>query len=610
MRASTARRAAAAAAASYDAIVVGGGHNGLVAAAYLARAGKRVVVLERRHLLGGAAVTEELHPGFRYSRASYVYSLFRPQIVADLDLHRHGLRLIPRVPSSFTPQEDPRAPSLLLGGGAEADAASIAQFSRRDAAAWPAYNAMLERYAAAFRPLLDRAPPDWAALGRGPAPGQRAADWWREWRANAGDAAALARALGALGASDAPGLLNFLLSPATKTLDAWFESDVLKATLATDAVIGSWAAPSTPQSSYVLLHHVMCGTWANVVGGMGALSDAIARAGAEAGVEHRTRTDVARVLLEHDAPGLAAAGGGGGGDSDAPPPAGRVVGVELADGTVLRAPVVVANAAPAVLFGRLLAHAPELALPRGLAAAVARGVAPSGCVKINVALSALPSFACRPNDAPPYELPAGAAQYGPDGSRPDLPRHLRPLPHHRGTVHFETSVAQLEEAYASSLSGRPSGRPIVELTLPSALDATLAPPGQHVALLFCQYAPYELEGGRPWGEPDRAAFAEAAFAVVERHAPGFRASVLHADVLAPPDLEALLALPRGNIFHAPMGLDALLWERPAPGAARYRVPRVGGLYMASAGTHPGGGVIGAPGRNAAAAVLADRPQRA
>jgi phytoene dehydrogenase-like protein len=584
---------------AWDAIVVGGGHNGLVAAAYLAKAGKRVCVLERRHLLGGAAITEELFPGYRYSRASYVYSLFRPHIVRDLDLHRHGLKLLPRVPSSFTPQPDPGAPSLLLGGGAQADAQSIAQFSARDAARYGDYNALLDRYSDAFRPLLDRAPPDLAALVTLPPLGD--ARRLREWLANARDAAGAARALGGLGA-DLPGFLQFLLAPASKTLDAWFESDVLKATLATDAVIGSMSAPSSPQSSYVLLHHVMCGTWANVQGGMGALSGAIAAAAREAGAELHVNAPVKRILVR-DANAAAASAGA------APAPSAAVTGVEMEDGTVHTAPVVIANAAPHTVFSRLLAHA-DGALPTGTAAAIANTLGPSGCVKINVALDALPNFACRPNHVR-YEVPAAEGAYGgpaPLGSAggPHVPPHARPLPHHRGTIHFESHVSQIDAAYGDAMAGRPSARPIIEMTIPSALDATIAPPGKHVALLFCQYAPYTLAGGRSWDDVpgSRESFADSVFDVIEGYAPGFKASVLHRDVLAPPDLEAVLGLPRGNIFHAPMSLDALLHARPVPGMARYRAP-VGGLYLASAGTHPGGGVIGAPGANCAREVLAD-----
>ena len=602
---------ASSAARRYDAIIVGGGHNGLVAAAYLAKAGKRVAVLERRHVLGGAAVTEELFPGFKYSRASYVYSLFRPQIVRDLDLHRHGLKLIPRVPSSFTPSLSSDAPSLLLGGGVEHDTASIAQFSERDAQAYGRYNALLDRYSDAFRPLLDRSPPDPSLLFafkhfargvRGLSRADRRA-LVQEWTDNAKDAVAAVQAIASLG-KDLPSFIQFLLAPATKTLDGWFKSDVLKATLATDAVIGSMSGPSTPQSSYVLLHHVMCGVWQNPVGGMGSVTQAIAGAAREHGADLRTSSTVKRILLEDAAasepPSLA----------DGVRPAARVNGVELEDGSVLTAPVVIANAAPHTVFSRLLAHAPE-ALPPRFASDVANTLGPSGAVKINVALDRLPNFVCRPNSVR-YEVPGAAATYGSGGAPIGSAAgggsaDQIPLPHHRGTIHFESSVSQIDAAFADALAGRPSRRPVIEMTLPSALDPTIAPPGKHVALLFCQYAPYRFADGRTWDDVpgSREAFADSVFDVIEQYAPGFKASVLHRDILAPPDLERIFGLPQGNIFHAPMGLDALLWMRPLPGASRYRAPGIAGLYQAGAGSHPGGGVIGAPGANCARAVLRD-----
>lgn len=594
---------------AFDAVIVGGGHNGLVAASYLARSGKKVAVIERRNLLGGAAVTEELFPGFKYSRASYVYSLFRPHIVQDLQLHRHGLKLLPRVPSSFTPQVDPHKPSLLLGGGAQADYDSIAQFSEADAKRYRQYNALLDRYSDAFRPLLDRPPPDLQALFSGPASSSEVASWWREWSANAKDAYAAAHAVGSLG-RELPGFLEFLLAPASKTLDAWFQSDILKATLATDAVIGSLASPSTPQSSYVLLHHVMCGIWANVQGGMGALSGAIAASAREAGAEFFLDSSVKRILVSDPAGGRRNAQAAGAAEREGSafdPPLAEATGVELDNGDIITAPIVIANAAPHTVFTRLLAHAPE-ALPGGLASSIDKSIGPSGCVKINVALDRLPDFLSRPNAAR-YEIPAAVSAYGrAGGPRSDVPELERALPHHRGTIHFETSVGQIEAAYADAVSGRPSTRPIIEMTIPTALDSTIAPPGKHVALLFCQYAPYRFGDGRGWDDVpgSREAFADSVFRVIEAHAPGFTASVLHRDILAPPDLERVFGLPRGNIFHAPMGLDALLWSRPARGAARYRVPSIRGLYLASAGTHPGGGVIGAPGYNCAQTVLRDQ----
>ena len=553
----TVRALSTATRATYDAIVLGGGHNGLVAAAYLAKAGRRVVVLERRHILGGAAVTEEIIPGFKFSRASYVYSLFRPHIVRDLDLHSRGLRLLPRVPSSWTPTPLPGGPSLTLGAGPEADTAAIAAFSARDAEAWGPYNAMLERYAACFLPLLDRPPPDLAALLDSRTP---LAERWAALR----DAAVAIKSVAALG-PELLSFLEFLTAPASKTLDAWFESDILKATLATDAIIGAMAPPSAPQTSYVLLHHVMCGAWANVEGGMGALSGAIASAAADAGAELRVSSPVRRILVAGASPSSV------------------VTGVEMEDGSVIHAPVVVSTAPPRTTFLRLLGDGNPGALPPAFTSHIAATDVASASCKINIALSALPSFLCSPN--PPGDGP--------------------PPPHLRGTIHFETHSAVIEEAYRDAAAGRPSRRPVIEMTLPTVLDSTLAPPGQHVALLFVQYAPYALAGGATWDDPAvRGAFVESVLAVIEAHAPGFRASIIGMDVLTPPDLERVFGLPGGNIFHAAMGLDQLFWLRPMAGSARYATP-VRGLYLGGAGAHPGGGVMGAPGHNCAMRVLAD-----
>ena len=582
--ASAAAAAASAAAARprrarYDAVVVGGGHNGLVAAAYLARAGRRALVLERRPMVGGAAVTEELVPGFRFSRASYLYSLFRPQIVRDLDLHRHGLALLPRAPSSFTPAPAAGGRSLLLGGGAEADAREIAKFSARDAEAYPRYNALLERYAAALLPLLDAAPPDPAALAA--LPGSPAAPNLALWLDNWRDAAFAAKQLGSLGA-ELPGFVEFLAAPATKILDRWFESEELKATLATDAIIGALVSPSTPGSAYVLLHHVMCGTWHNVRGGMGALSDAVCAAAREAGAEVVTGAPVRRILLAEGGGGGGLGGGLGGGAGGG---GHRVEGVELEDGSVIRAERVLSNAPPSTTFGALLGEAAAgAALPADFRRQIRTLNVQSGSVKINLALSRLPNFLCAPSG-------------GADGAAA--------MPHHRGTIHFETSSAQIEAAFADAQGGAPSRRPVIEMTLPSVLDDSIAPPGKHVCLLFCQYAPFAGYDGRGWDAPGaRERFAASVFAVIEEYAPGFTASIVGQDVLTPLDLERVFGLPGGNIFHSAMGLDQLFFNRPAPGFARYRTP-VRGLYLCGAGAHPGGGVMGAPGRNAAREVLAD-----
>jgi phytoene dehydrogenase-like protein len=527
-----------------DAIVVGAGHNGLVTAALLARAGLRTLVLERRERVGGACVTEELWPGYRVSRAAYVAGLLRPALLDELDLAGHGLRLLRRDPSSFTPLPDGRG--LLLGSDPALCRREIARFSERDAAAWPRYEAFLDRAARAFEPLLDAPPPDPARL--------RAADLPLLLR--------LAR--GALGLRrDAAQVLRLLLAPARATLSAWFESEPLRATLATDALIGAWAAPSTPGTGYVLFHHVMGetggarGVWAYVQGGMGTLAEAIAGAARAAGAEIRTDAPVASIDVH----------------------GGRARGVTLADGRALEAPLVVSNADPArTLLGLVGAHA----LPDGVAAELATLDFRSPVVKINLALERLPHFHGRAGD--------GAG------------------PEHAGTIHLGANdLDALERSYAEAAAGRLPERPMIELTLPSALDLTLAPAGRHVASLFVQHVPPALERAH-WAR-ERERFADRVLALVDEVAPGFSASVLHREVLGPPELEDVFALTGGNIFHGAMTLDRLLFLRPLSGWARYRTP-IEGLWLCGAGTHPGGGVMGACGRNPAREILRARGTRA
>ncbi|UCE84908.1 MAG: NAD(P)/FAD-dependent oxidoreductase [Deltaproteobacteria bacterium] len=522
-----------------DALVIGAGHNGLAAAAYLARAGLRTLVLERRPRVGGACVTEELWPGFRVSRAAYVVGLLRPAIVRELSLHAHGLRLLARDPASFTPLPDGR--SLLLGPDLAASCAEIRRFSARDAERFPAYEALLDRTARTFEPLLDVPPPDPAR--------PRLRDLGPLLRVLRG-----ARRLGA----DLPQALRLLLGAARPVLEAWFESEPLLATLATDAVIGAWAAPSTPGTGYVLFHHVMGetqgarGVWAYAKGGMGSISEALAAAARAGGAEIRTDCAVERVALRN----------------------GRAVGAVLADGEVVEAGTVVSNADPQrTLLGLVERGALSESLVRELEALDFR----SPSLKINVALARLPRFAAR-----------GGGGVG---------------PHHVGTIHVgATDLDALERSFDAARAGRLPERPMVELTLPSVLDPGLAPPGRHVASLFVQHVPARLDGASWDAVRDR--FADRVFALVDEVAPGFSDSVLEREVLAPPDLERIFGLTGGNLFHGAMSLDRLLFLRPLPGWSSYRTASPG-LYLCGAGTHPGGGVMGACGRNAAREVLRD-----
>ncbi len=513
-----------------------------MASAYLAEAGLRVLVLERRHMVGGAAVTEELHPGFRFSRASYVLSLFRPEIASHLELARHGLTLLPRDPSSFTPLPDGRF--LLLGPDGALNEREIAKFSTRDASRFADYEALLDRVARRVEPLLDWTPP--SLTSRRPADLARLArmGWW---------AARTGR--------DLPDVVQLLMGSARTLLDRWFESDVLKATLGTDAIIGAMASPRGAGTAYVLLHHVMGetggrrGVWAYVRGGMGALSEAIAAAARRRGVTIRTETPVRGILVE----------------------GGRAVGVELEDGTEIGARAVLSNADPVVTFLRLT---PPEALPADFRDRVRAIDFSSAAVKVNVGLSELPDFRACPGSAPG--------------------------PHHRGTIHVSPTLDYIEEAYADAHAGRPSRSPVLEITLPSVLDDSLAPPGCHVMSMFVQYGPYALTD-TTW-DVERERFGDRCLEILAEYAPNVARSVVFREVLAPPDQERIFGLTGGNIFHGAMTQDQLFSMRPVPGYADYRTP-VEHLYLCGAGTHPGGGVLGACGRNAAREVLRDRAGR-
>jgi phytoene dehydrogenase-like protein len=528
---------------TYDAIIIGGGHNGLVTACYLARAKWKVLVLERRYIVGGACVTEErTFPGFKVSTAAYVNSLFRPEIVRDLSLKSYGFELLERDPASFSPFLDGRY--LMLGGSPEMNVREISKFSDADARNYPRYEEMLMRVASVIEPTLVKRPPNivspsltdllqLAALGL--------------------DAKKLGSAMGEA--------VEVLTGAARPILERWFESEQLKATLATDAIIGAFAAPSMPGTAYVLFHHVMGetngkrGVWAYVKGGMGGLTQALARAATDLGVDIRTDAEVAHILTN----------------------CGSVSGVALANGEEFYARTIASNADCNVTFNKLLNGAREL-LPDGFMDAVNRISYDSASAKINVALERLPSFTA-------------------------LPGH-DPGPQHRGTVHLCPDQDFIERAYDDAKYGRPSRDPVVECTMPSSLDPSVAPAGKHLMSMFVQYAPYELRDG-VWDAASKGAFADRCFDIVEQYAPGFKDSVIDRQILMPKDLEETFALTGGNIFQGAMNLDKLFMFRPVPGYAGYKMP-IDGLYLCGSAAHPGGGVMGAPGWNAAREILRNR----
>jgi phytoene dehydrogenase-like protein len=527
----------------YDAIVIGAGHNGLVTACYLARAGLRVLALERRHVVGGACVTEETFPGFKVSTAAYVNSLFHTAIVRDLKLDAYGYEVLARDPSSFTPFPDGR--SLLMGPDAELTRKEIAKFSVRDAERYPRYEAMLERVAAVVEPTLTMAPPDLL-------------------RPRLGDVRtllSLGRAFLRLG--DGAGEAVEILSGAARPiLDRWFESEELKGTLATDAIIGAMASPSMPGTAYVLFHHVMGeaggkrGVWGYMRGGMGGLTQALAAAARDLGADIRCDAEVARILVRES----------------------RAVGVALVGGDEYYAPIVASNADARVTFLRLVDRS---ALPEAFVADVERISYASASLKINVALAELPSFRALPG--------------------------TEPGPQHRGTIHICPDQDYIERAFDDAKYGRPSAEPVMECTTPSAVDPTVAPPGRHLMSMFVQYAPYELRNGS-WDDR-REAFADRCFDLLDEYAPNFKRAVIDRQVLTPLDLERVFNLTGGNIFQGAMTPGQLFVFRPAPGYARYRTP-LDGLYLCGAAAHPGGGVMGTPGFNAAREILGRRRLRA
>lgn len=527
-----------------DVVIIGAGHNGLVAAAYLARAGLRVLGLERRHLVGGACVTEEIWPGYRVSTAAYLCGLLQPKIITDLELERFGYEILPKDPAFFSPFPDGR--HLFVWRDDRKTAEEISRFSPRDARRYPEYEAFLERVAGFVDPWLLATPPDLLH---------------RRWA----DLAALGRlGLSALrlAPSDLVAALRMMTQSATDFLDAWFESPELKASLATDGVIGARGGPSTPGTAYVLFHHCMGqaagkrGLWGFVRGGMGQLSEALAASARNLGAQIRTNAEVARILVRD----------------------GRAYGVVLAGGEEVHARVVASNADPRRTF---LGMTPADALPAEFRHDV-EGIRMDGVsMKINLATDGLPEFTAAPQ--------AGRAAGGIG-------------PEHRATVHVGPSVEYIDRAWDDARAGRPSARPFAEMTIPTTYDPSLAPPGKHIISLFVQYAPYRPDGAS-WDQM-KETYADRVIATIAEYAPNITGIIRHRQVLTPADLEREFALTGGDIFHGEMTPDRLFFLRPVPGWARYRTP-VAGLYLCGSGAHPGGGVMGAPGHNAAREILRD-----
>ncbi|MFT3763099.1 MAG: NAD(P)/FAD-dependent oxidoreductase [Pseudoxanthomonas sp.] len=523
-----------------DAIVVGGGHNGLVCAFYLAQAGRKVTVLERRGTVGGAAVTEEFHPGFRNSVASYTVSLLQPKVIADLDLHRHGLRIVQRRRNNFLPLPDGRY--LLTGGGKTRD--EVAKFSRRDAERLPDYERRLDAIADVLRALALQPPPNLTTDA-----------WWKQLPQLLHSAKLGSRLL-RLDETLRQELLDLFAISAAEYLDRWFESEPIKALFGFDGVVGNYASPYAPGSAYVLLHHVfgevdgVKGAWGHAIGGMGAITQAMAKAARAAGVEIRTDAGVREVVVEK----------------------GKATGVVTETGETLRARCVVANVNPKLLYERLL---PSYAVPEPTRERMRHWRCGSGTFRMNVALSRLPDFAALPGEGD--HLTAG--------------------------VILAPSLAYMDRAWRDAVDRGWSREPIVEMLIPSTLDDSLAPPGRHVASLFCQHVAPVLPNGASW-DAHRDEVADLMIATVDGYAPGFAGSVLGRQIKSPLDLERDFGLIGGDIFHGALSLNQLFAARPMLGQGAYR-GAIPGLYLCGSGTHPGGGVTGAPGHNAARVVLDD-----
>ena len=518
----------------YDAIVVGGGHNGLVTAAYLARAGKKTLVLERRDLVGGAAVTEEVFPGFKFSVFSYVVSLLRPEIIRDLDLPRHGLQILP-LESTVTPLDN----GDYLAGWADPDETrrELCRHSPRDADASAVFGRLMHHMAMAVRPILGMVPPDPTSL-------------------SPGDLVGLLKLGGhfrSLGAERFHALHKLMTMSSADYLDEWFEFGPLKATKSASGIIGTFLGPRSPGSAYVLLHHYMgeldgaFRAWGFQKGGTGGISESIAGAARAHGVTIRTGAAVERVIVRNN----------------------RATGVVLEGGEELSAKIVISGLDPRLTFTKLVE---SRELPADMVEAVRRFKFRGSSGKVNLALAGLPNFTCMPGEGP----------------------------HLRGAISISPSVEYLERAYDDAKYGEFSRHPYMDIVIPSMIDPNMAPPGKHVMSIFVQYAPYDLNGG--WTDAKREAFGDAVIDTVSRYAPNLKSLILHRQVLTPLDIERMTGLSEGNIFQGELALQQLFFLRPLPQWSNYRTP-IQGYWQCGAGTHPGGGIMGASGRLAAMEIL-------
>jgi phytoene dehydrogenase-like protein len=527
-----------------DALIIGGGHNGLVCAAYLAAGGLKVTVLERRGVVGGAAVTEEFHPGFRNSVAAYTVSLLNPKVIRDLDLPKHGLRVVERLVSNFLPTDDGR----YIRTGAGHTHAEVAKFSRKDAERLDAYGERLDLIADLLRDLVLETPPN---VVEG------------DWRSALPELIRATRLGGRLRKLDMKmrrELLALFATSAGDYLNGWFESDPIKAVYGFDGIVGNYASPYTPGSAYVLLHHVFGevngkkGAWGHAIGGMGAITQAMARSAASRGVDIRVGSPVREVIVE----------------------GGRAVGAITESGETFRAAAVISNLNPRLLYLNLIDQA---ALPTEFRERISNFRCGSGTFRMNVALAELPDFTCLPGKGD----------------------------HHTAGIILAPTLRYMEQAYFDARTFGWSKKPIVEVLIPSTLDDSLAPPGQHVASLFCQHVAPQLPNGDSWDQ-HRQTVADLMIDTVNEYAPNFKAAVLGRQIMSPLDLERTFGLIGGDIMHGTLQLDQMFSARPMLGYGNYRGP-LPGLYMCGAGTHPGGGVTGAPGHNAAREILADFKRR-